>query len=81
MKVVYPVVFTQMEDGYTAYVPDMQINTQGNSLAEAIEVARDAIGLMGINMQDDGKQLPEPSLVGAVPHVERERSYRWLILI
>ena len=61
MKVVYPVVFTKLEDGFMAYVPDMQINTQGDNLAEAIEMARDAIGLMGIDMQDDGKELPDPS--------------------
>ena len=38
MKLVYPVVFTRLDDGYMAYVPDLEINTQGNSLAEAIEM-------------------------------------------
>ena len=55
MKAVYPVVFTKLDNGYTAYVPDFDINTQGDDLAEAIEMARDAIGLMGIDMEDDGK--------------------------
>ncbi|MEE0680880.1 MAG: type II toxin-antitoxin system HicB family antitoxin [Candidatus Gastranaerophilaceae bacterium] len=61
MKLVYPVVFTRLDDGYMAYVPDLEINTQGNSLAEAIEMARDAIGVMGIDMEDDNKPIPEPS--------------------
>ena len=61
MKLVYPVVFTGLDDGYMAYVPDLEINTQGNSLAEAIEMARDAIGVMGIDMEDDNKPIPEPS--------------------
>lgn len=62
MKTVYPVIFTKLrEGGYMAYVPDMKINTQGENLAEAIEMARDAIGLMGIDMEDDHKKLPEPS--------------------
>jgi len=61
MKTVYPVVFTKLADGYMAYVPDMQINTQGDTLAEAISAARDAIGLMGIDMQDDSKAIPSPS--------------------
>lgn len=61
MKMAFPVVFTKLEDGYAAYVPDMEINTQGDSLAEAIEMARDAIGLMGIDMEDDGKEIPKPS--------------------
>ena len=66
MQAVYPVVFTKLPDGYMAYVPDMQINTQGDTLAEAIRAARDAIGLMGIDMQDDQKPIPAPSPVNAV---------------
>ncbi|MEI3122452.1 MAG: type II toxin-antitoxin system HicB family antitoxin [Oscillospiraceae bacterium] len=62
MKLVYPVVFTKLEDGgYMAYVPDLQINTQGEDLPEAISMARDAIGLVGIDMEDDGKPFPAPS--------------------
>ncbi len=61
MKAVFPVIFTKLEDGYMAYVPDMDINTQGDDLAEAIEMARDAIGIMGIDMEDEGKPVPAPS--------------------
>ena len=72
MKAVYPVVFTKLDDGYMAYVPDFDINTQGDDLAEAIEMARDAIGLMGIDMEDDGKALPKPSDVKSIPQKENE---------
>lgn len=61
MKVVYPVIFTQLDDGYMAYSPDFENNTQGDSLTDAIEMMRDAIGLMGIDMQDDKKEIPAPS--------------------
>jgi len=61
MKTAFPVIFTKLDDGYMAYVPDMEINTQGESLAEAIEMARDAIGIMGIDMEDDKKPIPTPS--------------------
>lgn len=61
MKNAYPIILTPEEKGYTVYIPDFEINTQGNDLAEAIEMARDAIGLMGIDMEDDGKTLPTPS--------------------
>jgi predicted RNase H-like HicB family nuclease len=67
MKKVYPVVFTKLEDGYAAFVPDMEIDTQGEDLAEAIEMARDAIGIMGIDMEDEQKVLPTPSRIGDVP--------------
>ena len=68
MKTVYPVVFTQLPDGYMAYVPDFQINTQGNDMAEAIAAARDAIGLVGIDREDDQKAIPAPSPLGAVAY-------------
>ena len=61
MKGVYPIVLTPEEKGFTVYVPDFDINTQGDDLAEAIYMARDAIGLMGIDMEDDGKELPTPT--------------------
>jgi len=61
MKTAYPVVFTKLSDGYAAHVPDFPLDTQGDNLAEAIEMARDAIGLIGIDLEDDNKPLPEPS--------------------
>lgn len=61
MKSAYPIILTPETKGYTVYIPDFEINTQGADLAEAIEMARDAIGLMGIDMEDDGKTIPVPS--------------------
>ena len=58
---VYPVVLTPVETGYVVTVPDLDINTQGNDLADAIHMARDAIGLWGISEEDDGRAIPEPS--------------------
>ena len=69
MKSAYPVIFTKLDDGaYMSYVPDFKINTQGTDLAEAIYMARDAIGLTGIDMQDDKKPLPTPSDIHAIHH-------------
>ena len=61
MRTAYPVIFTKLPDGYAAYAPDFPLDTQGGDLAEAIEMARDAIGIMGIDMEDDKKPLPKPS--------------------
>jgi predicted RNase H-like HicB family nuclease len=62
MKKAYPVIFTPAaEGGFTSYMPDFDINSQGDDLAEAIEMARDAMGIMGIDMEDEGKSLPEAS--------------------
>lgn len=61
MKNVYPIILTQGEKFVVVYVPDFDINTQGETMADAIEMARDAIGLVGIDMEDDGELLPEPT--------------------
>jgi predicted RNase H-like HicB family nuclease len=61
MKTAYPVIFTKLADGYAVHAPDFPLDTQGDDLTEAIEMARDAIGIMGIDMEDDKKELPKPS--------------------
>lgn len=66
MKNTYPIILTPDKVGYIVFIPDFNINTEGNTLTEAIEMARDAIGIMGIDMEDDKKPLPVPSEIGAV---------------
>jgi len=72
MKTAYPVVFTKAEGGYAVYVPDFEIDTQGDDISQAIEMARDAIGIMGIDMEDDQKVLPMPSALDAAHCEEGE---------
>ena len=66
MKSAYPIILTPGANGFTVYIPDFNINTQGDDLTYAIEMAKDAIGLMGIDMQDDGEDLPIPSDAKAI---------------
>ncbi len=62
MKEAYPIVITPAEEGgYVVFVPDLDINTQGESIAECIEMARDAIGIWGICQQDMGNAIPAPN--------------------
>lgn len=65
MKNAYPIVMTQGKEFIVVFVPDFNINTQGKDVPDAIEMARDAIGLMGIDMQDDGEALPEASSIAS----------------
>ena len=60
MATVYPVILSKDGNGYFVTIPDFDINTEGNDLADAIFMARDAIGLMGIQYQDDLQPLPVP---------------------
>ena len=66
MKTAYPVILTQGKKFVVVYIPDFDINTQGTDLADALKMARDAIGLMGIDMQDDGEAIPTPSTIAEV---------------
>lgn len=63
MKSVYPVIFTQTEDEKRTIlveVPDLGIVTEGYGIANAIEMARDAMGLAGITMEDMEQEIPMP---------------------
>lgn len=59
---VYPIVLhPEKAGGYSVDVPDLQIGTQGETVAECIDMTRDAIGLWGICQQDDHKAIPTPA--------------------
>lgn len=66
MKLAYPVILSKGESHIVVYVPDFGINTQGTDYADALEMARDAIGLMGIDMEDEKEPLPRPSECAAI---------------
>ena len=59
---VYPIIITKTEGTYPyiVYIPAFDTMTQGDSLSNAIYMARDAIVLLGINYQDDGLPIPKP---------------------
>lgn len=60
MAVVYPVILSKEANGYFVTIPDFDANTEGETLEEAIFMAREAIGILGIEMEDEGEQLPKP---------------------
>lgn len=66
MKQVYPVIFTQLDDKkHTVLieVPDLEILTEGFGMPNAIEMARDAIGLKVITMEDQKEKIPNPRMI------------------
>lgn len=66
MKYAYPVILIPDKEGYCVDIPDFDIMTQGDSVTEAIDMARDAISLMGVQYEDDNKPLPEPSGLSSI---------------
>ena len=61
MKRIYPIVLSPGDDWWLVYVPDFEINTQGRDMEEALYMAHDAIGAVGVCKQDAGQEIPEPS--------------------
>lgn len=60
-RLAYQVVLSRApEGGYTVFIPDFGSHTEGDDLADAIYMARDAISLLGITMEDDGEKIPAP---------------------
>ena len=77
MKQVYPTFIVNTNDGsehpFLVCVPDMEIYTEGDTFADAIEMARDAIGLAGISMEDSMEDYPVPSSqVEAIEKVKQD---------
>lgn len=73
MKVAYPVIFTEVDTNILIEVPDLGIFTEANeegepkgTMAEAIMMARDAIGISCINAEDEGKEIVEPSKMSEI---------------
>ena len=69
MRQVYPVIFTPLNDKKDTVlieVPDWEILTEGYGMADAVEMARDAIGLKGITYEDKEKKFPEASSINEI---------------
>lgn len=72
MKLIYPVIIIPTgKDDYFVRIPDMDIATQGKSIENAIDMARDAICLTAVDMQEDGKPLPPASEISAITSDEK----------
>ena len=61
MQAVYPVLFTKTDDCILVEVPDLEILTEGKDMKNAIDMARDAMELMCVTLEDYKKEIPKPS--------------------
>ena len=66
MKNVYPVFFTQTKDVILVEIPDFGILTQGKNMNDAIDMARDAMELYCISLEDAKEEIPLPSELKAL---------------
>ena len=61
MRAVYPIYLTKTDDIILVEVPDLEILTEGKDMNDAIDMARDAIELKCISMEDANEEIPKPS--------------------
>jgi len=60
MRYAYRIILIPEEKGYTVYIPDFDIGTQGADIADAMYMARDVISVTGVTLEDIGKKIPAP---------------------
>jgi predicted RNase H-like HicB family nuclease len=62
MKYVYPAIFTPEEENILVSVPDLPgLHTFGNSMADALYMAQDAIEMWLWDAENNGETIPQAS--------------------
>ena len=74
MKVVYPVLFYEEEDGgYSIFVPDLDnASTCGDTLEDAMYMAQDLIAGILLDEMEEGNKLPKASNINQVNYKNLE---------
>jgi predicted RNase H-like HicB family nuclease len=65
-KYVFPAIFSgETDGGYTVKFPDVKgCLTQGDDMADAVDMAEDVLCLMLYHIEENGDEPPEPSEPG-----------------
>lgn len=61
MQEVYPVLFTSTEECILVEVPDLEVLTEGKNMFDAVKMARDAIQLKLVVLEDEKAKIPRPT--------------------
>lgn len=75
MKRTYPVIFTEDKNVILVEVPDLDALTEGKSIEDAIEMARDAICIHIVSREENGETIPPSSNINAVD-IEKSEFYK-----
>jgi predicted RNase H-like HicB family nuclease len=82
MKLIYPAIFYPEDNGsYSVIIPDLNgTATQGDTLAEAIDMAVDACGLYIYTSIKDREPIPEATKLEDIK-VDDEKAFVNLVLV
>ena len=67
-KYAYPAIFTkEAEGGYSVDFPDLEgCYTQGETVEDALEMAKDVLNLTLYGLEEDGKEIAPPSDIRSI---------------
>ena len=67
MKYTFPMIFTKEDKGFSVRAHDIKgVNTQGDTLQDALEMANDALCLMLHDLEKKNEKIPFPSDINAI---------------
>ena len=74
MKVIYPVLFYEEENGYSVFVPDLDsATTCGETLEEALYMSEDLIAGIILDKIEEGEKIPVASKIDDVSFESLEK--------
>ncbi len=72
---VYPAIIHE-EDGYWVEFPDLSgCFTNGSTLEETMEMAREALGLYLVSLMEHGQEIPAPSNITDIQAEDGQATY------
>lgn len=79
-KYIYPALFTPEDGGYTVRFPDLEsCYTEGDTLEEAYEMARDVLCHKLYHLELDAAPIPAPSAVAGLAAQARDGAFVSLV--
>ena len=78
-KFIYPAVFEPEEvGGYSVSFPDLPgCFTEGDTLEDAFDMARDALGLYLAVLEDEGQTIPAASFPSDIRPADKDDIFEW----
>ena len=75
MTTVYPAIIHE-EEGYWVEFPDLSgCFTNGSTLEETMEMAKEALGLYLVSLEENGQAIPAPSNIADISTDEGQTTY------
>ena len=76
MLFVYPAIFHKEDETYWVEFPDLSgCFTNGSTLEETMEMAKEALGLYLVSLEENGQTIPEPSNIADILTDEGQTTY------